>query len=126
MNNNYKIPIGIVSVFWDYDEIDETKEAFYELDLIMKGDKFEYINNFYFLNNNICTSYEKSLTENFKIILLEIYDNKKIKIQICGDIIYLNKKQYLLLNENITKLQEKLNFEIEILDKTKKSKNNYF
>ena len=120
MYDIYKIPVGNISIFWDYDDIDEIKDAFYLLEIVKKNNNFEFINNFYFLDNNLCNYYENVSTNDIKIFLLNIEKNKKIKIQICGNIIYLDKDQYKLLNEKLTKIQEKLKFNLEIIEENQK------
>ena len=111
MNEMKSIPVGIISVLWDYEDEQLIKNAFYEFSIIKKNGKTEFINKYYFLENNICTKIETTSTYRFNINILEC--NDKIKIQFCSDLMFLTKEQYQLLNSFITNLQKTYNFEIK-------------
>lgn len=123
MNEIKKIPIGIVEVKWDYDEYNDLKKAFYELSIIKSNDGYEFKNIYYFLNNEVFLNKEETSTKKMKIALFDILDEEKIKIQICGDILFVTKKQYILLNEQITKLQDKYDFNVDIISDINLTKN---
>ena len=116
MNEQISIPIGIINVLWDYDEYNDIKKAFYELSIINNNNEFEFKNNYYFLDNELFSNMEDTSTKFLEIIILDLNYENKIKIQICGDILFITKKQYNLLNEKITKLQDKYNFNMEIIN----------
>ena len=118
MKEIISFPIGIIDVLWDYDDYHEIKKAFYEFIISNNNNKFEFKNNYYFLKNNMFLQQEDTSTNTLKVIILEINDNK-IKIQICGDILWLTQEQYNLFNENITKLNDKWNFNIDIKNNSK-------
>lgn len=123
MNEIKEIPIGIVDVKWDYDEYNELKKAFYEMLIIKSNDGYEFKNIYYFLNNEIFLNKEETSTNQIKIILFDNYDKGKIEIQICGDKLFMTKKQYSLFNEQITKLQDKYALNIDIIDNINLTKN---
>ena len=51
-NINISIPIDIIDVLWDYDDYNTTYKCFYEFYITKINNKFEFINKFYFLNDN--------------------------------------------------------------------------
>lgn len=112
--NNINIKLGIIDVIWDYDDFNEKRKAFYELTINYNNDVFTFRNNFYFLDNNICTSNDYTETNIFSLKILEENEDGTLKIYLCGDIMYITKEQYKLLNEKITILQSKLKFDINI------------
>ena len=112
MNNSKTIPIGIISILWDYEDEQLIKEAFYEFSIDEKNGKIEFINKYYFLENNLCIKSETTSTYKFSINILDCKD--KMKVQFCSDILFLTKEQYQLLNSFITNLQNMYNFEIKI------------
>lgn len=123
MNEIKQIPIGIVDVKWDYDEYNNLKKAFYKMSIIMTNEGYEFKNIYYFLNNELFLNMEETSTKKLKIVLLDISDKEKIKIQICGDILFMTKQQYILLNEQITKLQDIYAFDMDIISDIGLNKN---
>lgn len=115
MNNTKTIPIGIISVLWDYEDEELLKEAFYEFSVCEKNEKVEFINKFYFLENNLCVKIEDTSTYSCNINILE--HKGKIKIEFCSDTLFLTMEQYKLLNSFVTDLQNTYNFEIKISNK---------
>ncbi len=109
----FTIKIGIVTVLWEFDDLDEKRTAFYELGIKNDGKNYIYINNYSFLDNNLCIDYDYTETNTFKLSILDQTDDN-IKINICGDILYMNIKQYNLLNKEIANLQEKLRLDTDI------------
>lgn len=117
MNNiNISLPLGIINVLWDYDDYNTLYKCFYEFYITKNNNKFEFINKFYFLDNNVCTRKEEIFSDKLSIILLEYSDN--IKINCCGDTLIINKKQYQLLNDFILKNKDKYNFQVKYINKT--------
>lgn len=112
MNEIKTIPVGIISVIWDYEDQQLIKDAFYEFSIVKKNEKIEFINKYYFLEKNICTKIETTSTYRCNIDILDYSD--KIKIEFCSDTLFLNKEQYQLLNSFITNLQKTYNFDIKI------------
>lgn len=97
MKKKMMIPVGIVKVLWDYDEY-ETRmmDAFYVLEIVYDK-KYSFCNNFYFMNNNFCTGNEQVYSSAF--IFDELgSENNLIKLNICGDIVYVDNKQYQKLS----------------------------
>lgn len=118
MNENIiTIPVGVVSIFWDYDDLDELKTAFYEISVVKRNNNLEFINNYYFLENDLCIKKEETSTCKCNFKILDYNINGKLKVQFCFDTLYLTKEQYQLLNESITKLQNKYEFDIKISNK---------
>lgn len=115
--NIENIKLGIVKVIWDYDDLEEERTAFYEIIIKKVEDKYQFINNFSFLDNEICTSYDDTKTYIFKLDILEYINNNTIKVNLCGDIVYLSLDQYNLINERITNLQSKYDFDTSISKK---------
>jgi hypothetical protein len=120
MNDTKSIPIGIISVLWDYEDEQLIRDAFYEFSIYKKDEKTEFINKYYFLENNICTKIETTSTYRCNINILELSD--KMKIEFCSDLMFLTKEQYQLLNSFITNLQSIYNFEIKTNDIEKQYK----
>lgn len=116
-NINISIPIGIIDVLWDYDDYNTTYKCFYEFYITKINNKFEFINKFYFSNDNNCTRKEECFSNNLNISLLEYSNN--IKINCCGDILIINKKQYEMLNNFILKNKDKYNFSLKYENKSK-------
>ena len=112
MNNNKTIPIGIIYVLWDCEDEQLLKEVFYEFSIKGKNGRLEFVNKYYFLENNLCIKSESTSTYRCNINILEYRD--RIKIEFCSDILLLTKEQYQLLNCFITGLQSVYNFEIKI------------
>jgi len=117
MDNNKTIPIGVISVLWDYEDEQLMKEAFYEFSVSERNEKIEFINKYYFLENNLCVKSEDTSTYICNIDILDYSD--KLKIQFCSDILFLTKEQYQLLNCFITELQNMYKFKIKISNKEK-------
>lgn len=106
MNRNLvSIPIGIIDVFWDYEDEDCIKKAFYILSVSNVNDKIEFTNNYYFLEEDLCVRQENTKTQkcNFKIIDSNV-DNR-IKIQLLSDVLFVSREQLKVINEAITKFQ---------------------
>lgn len=107
------IPVGVISVLWDYEDESLLKKAFYEFIVCNKNGKIEFINKYYFLENNLCVKSEIVSTYRCNINIIECNDNEdEIKVQFCSDILFLTKEQYQLLNNFITNLQSIYHFEI--------------
>ena len=102
---NANLKIGIVNVTWDYDDLNEKRQAFYELTIDINNENYTFINNYYFLKNNVCVSTDYTKTNIFKFDVLEYLDNDIIKVNLCGDILYINQQQYNLINEKTADIQ---------------------
>ena len=111
MNEIKSIPIGIISLLLDYEDEQLIKNAFYEFSLCKTNENMEFINKYYFIENNICTKVETTSTYRCSINILDYSD--KIKIEFCSDTLFLNNEQYKFLNSFITNLQKTYNFNVK-------------
>ena len=118
-NNVVSIPVGIIDVMWDIDEYDEIKKAFYIFEINFYENKVLFKNNYYFMNGEICLFCDDTQSEECNLKLLKNSENNKIKLNFCGDILYLTSSQYKLLNESITKAQDKYQFTIKLMNNEK-------
>ena len=107
---NISVPVGIIDVFWDYDDFDTLYKAFFEFNIkIENNGKFEFV-------NKLCEKEEEIFSNELSVLLLDY--NEKIKIELCGDILFLNKKQYEKLNDFILKNSEKYKFKVKYENKS--------
>ncbi len=64
MEKKTTIPVGIVKVLWDYDEYgSRVIEVFYVLDIVYDK-KYNFCNNFYFMNGIFCTGNRQIYSSN--------------------------------------------------------------
>ena len=94
---NINIKVGMVDVYWDYDDLNEVKKANYEFDIKVNNDKYTYRNTFHFMKDDKYLYTEYTESDIFKLYIIE--KDKNIKVYICGDIIVMNEDQYNLILE---------------------------
>lgn len=117
IDSNISVPVGIIDILWDYDDFDNLCKVFFEFNIkIENNGKFEFVNKFYFLDHDLCVKEEKIFSDKLSVLLLDY--NDKIKIKLCGDILFLNKKQYEKLNNFILKNFEKYKFKVKYENKS--------
>ena len=125
MDQKKFISIGIIKVLWNYDIIDEIKDAYFEFYIPEKIDYNYgnmYCNRFVFLNNNIAINVETVESKNFNFEKLD-FDKKNnlFKIKFKNNILFLNEEQLNLLedklsNFNIIKKNQKfMNYRIDTM-----------
>lgn len=114
---NISVPVGIIDVFWDYDDFDTLYKVFFEFNIkIENNGKFEFVNKFYFLDHDLCEKEEEIFSNELSVLLLDY--NEKNKIELSGNILFLNKKQYEKLNNFILKNSEKYKFKVKYENKS--------
>lgn len=112
IDSNISVPVGIIDVLCNYDDFDNLCKVFFEFNIkIENNGKFEFVNKFYFLDHDLCVKEEEIFSNELSVLLLDYSD--KIKIKLCGDILFLNKKQYEQLNNFILKKSEKYKFKVK-------------
>ena len=117
MDYNISVPVGIIDVLWNYDDFDNLCKVFFEFNIkIENNGKFEFINKFYFLDHDLCVKEEEVFSDKLSVLLLDY--NEKIKMQLSGDTLFLNKKQYEKLNNFILKNSEKYKFKVKYENKS--------
>lgn len=105
MDQKNFIPIGIVDVLWEYELVNEIRKAYLEIYIPEEVNyKYghQYCNRFVFLDKDNAVTVETDETTKFGFQKIGL-ENDKIKIKLFSNIIFVNEKQYELINNIMEK-----------------------